>query len=56
MCVFCSRGFFRVAYPWVEIRLYDPVAEGKPEVGVDWTSYDLLVLDFDLGMGQNGLD
>ena len=43
------------AMPEAEITPWDPVANGKPEVGFDWRRFDVLLLDDALGSGTNGL-
>lgn len=48
--------FFHNNYRWVRVDEYDPVARGRPDDAFDWSQYDLLLLDFQLGVGENGLD
>lgn len=43
-------------YPDADIQEYDPVAKGKPGSKFDWSLYDLLILDYELGGGEKGLD
>ena len=43
-------------YPDADIQEYDPVANGKPPKNFDWSLYDLLILDYELGGGEKGLD
>ena len=43
-------------YPDADIQEYDPVAQGKPGEQFDWQRYDLLILDYELGGGEKGLD
>ncbi len=43
-------------WPTVEIELYDP-AQGLPAENFDWAQYDLLILDYQLGLADgDGLD
>jgi DNA-binding response OmpR family regulator/tRNA A-37 threonylcarbamoyl transferase component Bud32 len=43
-------------WPAVEIDLYDP-AQGLPAATFDWDQYDLLILDYQLGLvDEDGLD
>jgi len=43
-------------WPSVEVELYDPV-EGLPAEDFDWAQYDLLILDYQLGLpDEDGLD
>ena len=43
-------------WPNVEVELYDPV-EGLPAEDFDWAQYDLLILDYQLGLpDEDGLD
>ena len=47
--------FFKKAAPESDIDEYDPTW-GKPPDKFPWARYDLLILDYDLGSGENGLD
>ncbi len=47
--------FFNKAYPEAKIVEYDP-GSGRPGENFPWSDYDLLILDYDLGNGENGLD
>ena len=38
-----------------ELVEYDPLAKGRPPVDFNWSDYDLLLLDYNLGE-QNGLE
>jgi diguanylate cyclase (GGDEF)-like protein len=42
--------------PSSRIDQYDPLASGRPGENFNWSQYDLLFLDYDLGHGGNGLD
>jgi len=43
-------------WPAVEIDIYDPV-QGQPDEAFDWDQYDLLILDYQLGLvDEDGLD
>ena len=42
--------------PSSSIEQYDPVYEGSPGRGFDWSNYELLLLDQELGEGEYGLD
>lgn len=43
-------------WPAVEIDIYDPV-QGQPDEAFDWDPYDLLILDYQLGLvDEDGLD
>lgn len=37
-------------FPGVELTEYDPVADGAPEPGFDWSPYDLMLLDYNLSL------
>ena len=43
-------------YPDADIQEHDPVTSGKPGSDFDWSPYNLLVLDYELGNGEKGLD
>lgn len=44
-------------YPDAQVEEYDPHVEGIPETSLDWKSYNLVLLDYDLGLeNENGLD
>ena len=47
--------FFKKSYPDLDIDDYDPTW-GKPPDKFPWARYDLLILDYDLGSGENGLE
>lgn len=42
-------------WPEVQVTEYDPVAKGKPGDDFDWTPYSVVLLDYQLGHGENGL-
>jgi tRNA A-37 threonylcarbamoyl transferase component Bud32/FixJ family two-component response regulator len=42
--------------PDVEVTEYDPEQKGRPPADFDWHLYDAVLLDFELGMGETGLD
>jgi EAL domain-containing protein (putative c-di-GMP-specific phosphodiesterase class I)/DNA-binding NarL/FixJ family response regulator/GGDEF domain-containing protein len=50
------QRFLGKAFPDAAVDLYDPEAKGRPNAGFDWSSYDVLLLDYRLGGGENGLD
>ena len=47
--------FFRKACPSAHVEEYDP-AGGRPPDTFPWSRYDMLILDYDLGNGENGLE
>ncbi len=47
--------FFKKVCPSAEVKEYDP-AKGRPPESFPWGHYDLLILDYDLGSGENGLE
>ena len=49
------RAFFKKFNPAVYVTEFDP-AKGRPSESFPWNSYDLLILDYDLGNGENGLE
>ena len=42
--------------PDVEVTEYDPEQQGEPSPDFDWSIYDVLILDYQLGAHINGLD
>jgi EAL domain-containing protein (putative c-di-GMP-specific phosphodiesterase class I)/FixJ family two-component response regulator len=49
------NNFFEKVFPGASIDTYDP-ADGKPSDAFDWEKYNLIILDYDLGNGENGLE
>ena len=47
--------YLKELYSEIEIDEYDP-SIGLPPFSFPWTSYDILILDYDLGNGENGLE
>jgi EAL domain-containing protein (putative c-di-GMP-specific phosphodiesterase class I)/FixJ family two-component response regulator len=47
--------FFEKVCPKATVDIYDP-ADGKPLETFVWDKYDLIILDYDLGNGENGLE
>jgi len=47
--------FFGSVCPGAAVEVYDP-ADGKPSETFPWDKYDLLILDYDLGNGESGLE
>lgn len=47
--------FFEKVCPHSDISVYD-LLKGKPPETFDWEQYDLIILDYDLGNGENGLE
>ena len=50
------RVFLETEIPGVEVSEYPSVRLGRPGREFNWASYDVLLLDYDLGAGQTGLD
>lgn len=48
-------NFFGKVCPSATIDAYDP-ADGKPSETFVWDKYNLIILDYDLGNGENGLE
>jgi DNA-binding NarL/FixJ family response regulator len=51
MQVFLEQGI-----PGVEVTEYPSLRLGKPAPDFNWAAYDVLLLDYDLGNGQTGVD
>ncbi len=47
--------FFGSVCPGAAVDVYDP-ADGKPSGTFPWVKYDLIILDYDLGNGESGLE
>lgn len=43
-------------WPEVELIEYDPKTQPKPGPDFDWSAYQVLLLDYQLGVGETGLD
>ena len=50
------RVFLETEIPGVNVTEYASTRLGKPGQEFDWAAYDVLLLDYDLGSGQTGLD
>jgi len=50
------RRMLAKVLPDVEVTEYDPEQQGKPGRGFDWSLYDVLFLDYQLGPGDSGLE
>jgi DNA-binding NtrC family response regulator len=50
------KTFFVKLLPDAKYDFYDPVKQGTPADDFNWSQYDLLMMDYDLGNGENGLD
>ena len=50
------RIFLETEIPGVDFTEYPSVRLGRPARDFDWSAYDVLLLDYDLGSGQTGLD
>lgn len=56
--VFCNllKSLIIKIFPDVSIIEHNPLEKGIPDENFNWSEYDLLILDYDLGDNQNGLD
>ncbi len=50
------RRLLAKAFPDVEVTEYDPEQRGKPTHEFEWSLYDLVLLDYELGIPETGLD
>ncbi|MBI4696724.1 MAG: protein kinase [Gammaproteobacteria bacterium] len=50
-----ARRLLARAMPDVEVTEYDPEQQGIPGPNFEWSIYDALLLDYDLGTVENGL-
>ena len=51
-----TRRMLAKAMPDVEVTEYDPEQQGEPGEDFDWSIYDVLLLDYQLGTHYTGLD
>jgi CheY-like chemotaxis protein len=50
------KACIRSAFPEVSVTTYDPERQGRPTTDLDWTAHDVLLLDYNLGNGETGVD
>ena len=50
------RRLLAAVLPDVEITEFDPEQQGRPGADFDWRLYDAMLLDYDLGTDETGLD
>ena len=50
------KTFLKKILPDVDVIFYDPVQQGSPKDDFNWQDYGLLMMDYDLGNDENGLD
>ncbi len=51
------RGYFRRNWESTEVDEYDPLLQGKPDSDFDLSIYDILLMDYELGLpDETGLD
>ena len=50
------RVFLETEIPGVDFTEYPSMRIGRPGPDFNWAAYDVLLLDYDLGAGQTGLD
>lgn len=50
------HAFLDEKIPGVEVTEYPSLRMGKPAADFNWAAYDVLLLDYDLGNGQTGVD
>ncbi|MGD9603098.1 MAG: protein kinase [Gammaproteobacteria bacterium] len=51
-----TRRVIAHGIPDVEVTEYDPEQQGAPGADFDWSLYDALILDYQLGLHETGLD
>lgn len=49
------RLFLNKQFNDIEISEYDPEESGKPDSNFDWANYNVLLLDYKLGLDEDGL-
>jgi tRNA A-37 threonylcarbamoyl transferase component Bud32/FixJ family two-component response regulator len=50
------RRMLASVIPDIEVTEYDPEQQGRPTAEFDWGIYDVLLIDYQLGVHENGLD
>ncbi len=50
------RRMLASVLPDIEVTEYDPEQQGRPTDEFDWGIYDILLIDYQLGMHENGLE
>ena len=50
------RRMLAERFPDVEVTEFDPEHQGKPDPDFGWSEYDVALIDYQLGIGENGLD
>ena len=50
------KSMVKKILPDVKITEYNPTEKGRPDDAFNWSEYDLILLDYDLGNGEKGLD
>lgn len=50
------KSIFKKITPDAQFFSYDPEEKGRPDSNFNWSKYDLILLDYDLGDGEKGLD
>ena len=50
------KTFFKKLSAEAQVTFYDPVKEGAPGESFNWQDYQLLMMDYDLGDHESGLD
>jgi DNA-binding response OmpR family regulator len=51
-----ARAYLGKLLPDAEVVEYDPVLQGKPGADFHWSEFDVLLLDYNLGGGENGFN
>ena len=56
--IFCNllKTLLTKLHSDLETSVYNPADSGSPSADFDWGKYDLLLLDYDLGDGKNGIE
>lgn len=51
-----ARVYLLREFPNCEVKLYDPGTKGRPDGNFAWLNYDMVLLDYELGLEDSGLD
>ena len=56
--IFCNllKTLLNKIIPDITVEIYDILNRGEPDDQYNWSAYDLVIMDYNLGGGRNGVD